>query len=315
MSATMTPPITATAQPIVRTINASQANEGRDYWYIGHRFTVLATGDETGGRFGLVETLSRSGQEPPAHRHSQEDEFFFILEGEGTFTTGETTYRAQRGDFIWMPKGKVHAFQLTSEIGRALVGFFPSPFEGFFRHFMRPAAGPGMPPAVEEPYSIAEMLRVGAEYGIMFVPPGAVTHAANAITPPPGESLNLLGEQWTVLLGHPEITVLDWVSPVNSILPRHRHFEAVEGIYVLEGAIVVNVDGEPPRILRPGDFALLPAGISHTHNATGGAPSRAIQFLAPGGVEKGLAEGMAIQHTAPERLPEIAHRCGIEMLL
>ena len=47
---------------------------------MGCLFTVLADSEETGGQFGLVESLSPKGAEPPRHIHSREDETFYVLE-------------------------------------------------------------------------------------------------------------------------------------------------------------------------------------------------------------------------------------------
>ncbi len=69
-------------------------------WYLGCLFTVLADARETGGRFGLVESLSPKGTEPPRHVHSREDEAFYLLEGEITFYIGEESYVAVPGTFV-----------------------------------------------------------------------------------------------------------------------------------------------------------------------------------------------------------------------
>ena len=50
-------------------------------WYSGHLLTFLATGEETQGRFALIEMVGRKGNVPPPHIHHREDETFYILEG------------------------------------------------------------------------------------------------------------------------------------------------------------------------------------------------------------------------------------------
>ena len=61
---------------------ARRADVKSSVWYLGCLFTVLADSQETGGRFGLIESLSPKGTEPPRHVHSREDEAFYLLEGE-----------------------------------------------------------------------------------------------------------------------------------------------------------------------------------------------------------------------------------------
>ena len=51
-------------------------------WYSGNLLTFLATGEDTQGRFALIEIVGRKGNVPPPHIHHREDETFFILEGE-----------------------------------------------------------------------------------------------------------------------------------------------------------------------------------------------------------------------------------------
>ncbi len=42
---------------------------------------VLITGEETGGRFALIQTVEVRGEEPPRHRHEREDEILHVLDG------------------------------------------------------------------------------------------------------------------------------------------------------------------------------------------------------------------------------------------
>ena len=56
----------------------------------GGTHTILLTGEQTGGRYCLIDMLVPPGGGPPPHRHDFE-EMFTILEGEIEFTfRGET---------------------------------------------------------------------------------------------------------------------------------------------------------------------------------------------------------------------------------
>jgi quercetin dioxygenase-like cupin family protein len=51
---------------------------------MGHQHrpaTVLVTGEETGARFALVETIEQPGDELPYHRHHWEDKTIYVLDG------------------------------------------------------------------------------------------------------------------------------------------------------------------------------------------------------------------------------------------
>jgi quercetin dioxygenase-like cupin family protein len=56
---------------------------------------------------------------------------------------------------------------------------------------------------------------------------------------------------------------------------RHSH-PGVETGYVVEGEVVMEVDGEPPRRLVAGDSYLVPAGRIHDVRAVGERPARAL---------------------------------------
>src|SRR5205823_10651261 len=47
---------------------------------VGDTYTVLLSGDQTGGRFAMLDMLIPSGGGPPPHRHDFE-ECFRVLEG------------------------------------------------------------------------------------------------------------------------------------------------------------------------------------------------------------------------------------------
>ena len=58
------------------------AREGRSIWVVGDRYTIKASGKGTGGAFAIMEAIVPSGNGPPHHIHSREDEAFYVLEGE-----------------------------------------------------------------------------------------------------------------------------------------------------------------------------------------------------------------------------------------
>ena len=64
---------------------------------------------------------------------------------------------------------------------------------------------------------------------------------------------------------------------------RHTH-PGVEFGFVLEGAASLEVEGEVPRLLKAGDFFMIPAGKVHDAKTVGDAPAK---VLATYVVEKG----------------------------
>lgn len=151
-----------------------RASQEYSVWYLGCLFTVLADSEETGGQFGLIESLSPKGVEPPRHIHRREDESFYVLEGEITFYVGDETYKATPGTFVSAPRGVPHSYTFETDVIRMLVLVAPGGFEEFFRppDFAKPARELTIPPP-EGPPDVARMVASLEEYGVEVVgPPG-----------------------------------------------------------------------------------------------------------------------------------------------
>jgi len=144
----------------------------RSVWYSGHLLTFLATGEDTQGRFALIEVLGRKGNVPPPHIHHREDETFYILEGAMSASVGGQTIKGTAGSMIFLPRNVVHWFEIESEQLRMLVLLTPAGGEGYFKECSAPAPGMTLPPSPEVSYGeIEKLLAVGAKYGIEFVLP------------------------------------------------------------------------------------------------------------------------------------------------
>ncbi|HLL97290.1 MAG TPA: cupin domain-containing protein [Spirosoma sp.] len=123
------------------------------YWYAGTLVNVLIDGQQTNGRYAQVELTLRPGSEPPVHTHTREDEAFYLLEGSIRFTIGEHVYTAKAGDYVLLPKGIPHSFQILTETAKSVMTISPAGFEDFFRHPMvaKPAPTLALPPAPQGP--------------------------------------------------------------------------------------------------------------------------------------------------------------------
>jgi len=66
----------------------------------------------------------------PWHVHPDEDEWFFLLDGEVTFYVGDTRLSLTAGSFAFGPKGVPHTFFAEAGGARALVGFQPANVRG-----------------------------------------------------------------------------------------------------------------------------------------------------------------------------------------
>jgi hypothetical protein len=57
---------------------------------------IKAGAEETKGGFTLIEQVAPAGFAPPLHVHRDEDEAFYVLEGEITVTCGSKRWSAKR---------------------------------------------------------------------------------------------------------------------------------------------------------------------------------------------------------------------------
>src|ERR687889_369051 len=130
---------------------ARRADPESSVWYLGCLFTVLADSQETGGQYGLIESLSPKGTEPPRHVHSREDETFYLLEGEITFYIGDETYKATPGMFVSAPRGVPHSYTFETDVIRMLVLVAPGGFEEFFRPPQSSEPAQAMEPPANQP--------------------------------------------------------------------------------------------------------------------------------------------------------------------
>ena len=153
--------------------------EGEARWWAGGLVTTKVTGEETGGLYSIVEVLEPHGAAAPLHVHHNEDEGFYILEGEMTFYVGEETYKAGPGSFVFGPKDVPHTYIVDSGPAKLLFVLSPAGFEGFIEAISEPAQARTLPPQPKIPPDEAEMedfdfAALEARYGceILGSPPG-----------------------------------------------------------------------------------------------------------------------------------------------
>jgi mannose-6-phosphate isomerase-like protein (cupin superfamily) len=144
--------------------------EGQAIWFLRNRMTIKATGQSTGGAYGLVESQIAPGFSPPLHVHHREDEAFWILEGELSMRCGDRTFRAGPGSFVFLPREVPHTFVVESDTpARVLTLLTPGGGEGVFIEGGRRAEHDGLPPAT--PPDIEALKRVSERFGAEIVGP------------------------------------------------------------------------------------------------------------------------------------------------
>jgi quercetin dioxygenase-like cupin family protein len=149
-----------------------RSDEGRTIAVVGDLYRFLATGDETDGKYAMFEAIVPPGGGPPPHTHSREEESFYILEGEITFTVGDKQIVATAGTFANMPVGSLHSFKnATEKTARMIISVAPAGLEQMFFEIGQPVKL-GDQPSPPSKAEIEKLLAVAPSYGVEIRVPG-----------------------------------------------------------------------------------------------------------------------------------------------
>lgn len=137
----------------------------------GGPLTFKVRSEQTNGALTAFENVIAPGDGPPFHVHAHEDEAWYVVDGVLRFRLADDIRLAQRGSFVFVPRGVAHCFQNAGEApARVLVLFTPSGMERFFDRFAALPAGAVGSDAFRS---------IGAETGMdVLGPPLAVSHPA-----------------------------------------------------------------------------------------------------------------------------------------
>jgi quercetin dioxygenase-like cupin family protein len=132
--------------------------------------TVKAGGAETGHAFAQIEIDGPRGDATPRHLHHNEDETFYILEGDVTILVGNERIDLHPGDYCFAPRGIVHASIVRSDSARMLTTLSPGGLEELFVACGLPV-GDDAPPTDTVMPPMDEVVRLFAGYGVDIVGP------------------------------------------------------------------------------------------------------------------------------------------------
>ncbi|MCZ2805344.1 quercetin 2,3-dioxygenase [Modestobacter sp. VKM Ac-2983] len=146
--------------------------EGEHAKLFGDLFTVLLSGDETDGQFGIITADSPAGDVIPTHSHNETHETFYVLEGKVRlfFEDAEGGKQSQLlapGDFGYVPAGFAHAYQIVEHA--RMMGTLSGGFERFFQHMGTPTDST----AADQPPFIPDFPRMQAaaqQHNMQFKP-------------------------------------------------------------------------------------------------------------------------------------------------
>ncbi|MFH2056203.1 MAG: cupin domain-containing protein [bacterium] len=145
-------------------VKAGEARFGKHYKMKGvtsNTLDIKISGADTDGDLAVFEQtgLTPKGG-PPLHIHPNQDEWFYVIEGEYLFQVGEDKHQMKAGDTIFLPRAVQHAFVQLTEKGRLIVSYLPA---GKMEAFFKVTDAWSSPPAAEE------IARVFAEHDMKVV--------------------------------------------------------------------------------------------------------------------------------------------------
>lgn len=142
---------------------------------VGDTYTILLNGDDTAGRYCLIDMLVPPGGGPAPHRHDFE-EMFTVLQGEVMVTFRGESSVARTGETVNIPANAPHWFRNVSEQpARLLCMCSPAGQEEFFIAIGQPVASrtatpPRMDEAAEEAFK-AKAAALAPEYRTELLKP------------------------------------------------------------------------------------------------------------------------------------------------
>ena len=128
--------------PFMRTekgfkVSSGEARFGTHYKMKGVTLNILdikISGKDTDNDFAVFEQtgLTPKGG-PPLHIHHNQDEWFYVVDGEYLFKVGDDKYTLKQGDTIFLPRKVPHAFIQLTKKGKMIVSYLPAgKMEDFF---------------------------------------------------------------------------------------------------------------------------------------------------------------------------------------
>lgn len=131
------------------------------------------TSSTTGGLVSIVEHPFPVGAITAAHRHANEDEHSYVLEGEIGFRSDDSEVVLGPGGYVTKPRGQMHAMWNAGPApGRIIEVIAPGGFENYFRELGELlTSGTAVPDPTAPLHETAEFADLAKRYGLTYGTP------------------------------------------------------------------------------------------------------------------------------------------------
>ena len=132
----------------------------KSFAVFGEPVEILIASETTSGRSATMTQSSPAGGGPPPHSHQNEDETFFVLDGEYEVLLNGVSHKLLAGDAIHATRGSIHTFRnVGGHVGKMLIHIVPGGLENYLEQISYFSVPEGMP----------QVLEISKRYGIAFV--------------------------------------------------------------------------------------------------------------------------------------------------
>ena len=155
-------------KPVVVSAAVAPSQSELWYWYPGHSLAIKAAGKDTGGTcmWMLVENSPKEGV--PFHKHLNEDESFYVVDGQFEITVGDKTVIGGPGTYAYGPRNTPHRWTNVGRArGRLLNVFTPAGLENYFLAVAVPIASSSAKPCVDMAAMAIKMASLRGKYGLI----------------------------------------------------------------------------------------------------------------------------------------------------
>jgi quercetin dioxygenase-like cupin family protein len=247
-----------------------------------NRWKVTAA--ETLGAYSLRFSVHGLPGGPDFHTHTNEDEGWYVLEGELSFQVGDRLLVGSPGSFVFAPRGIHHRYWNSGgTTAKFLMMFSPG---GLEKMFQERRAIPGRDPSklnaeqspewkekaevISTKYGLREKAAPSADRKAILVPPGNGTAASSSSRP-------IINGKET--LG--AFSMVEFTLKPQSVRDPLNDMKEDAAWYVINGELSFEI-GDQKFVAPEGAFFLLPRGTRHRVWASGKTTTKYLLIRSPG---------------------------------
>lgn len=114
-------------------VSAGDDRFGKPFVFLDAYFHCKVSAQDSGGDLCIYELIRMKKGGPLLHYHQNQDEWFFVREGEFLFQVGNKNFHLTTGDSTFAPRKVPHTFANVSERGCLMIIYQPAgTMEEFF---------------------------------------------------------------------------------------------------------------------------------------------------------------------------------------